>query len=201
MSPFWQATISTLAGVVVGFLLVVVREWWRERPRLTVKIVGGRCAYASRAMQFIGSISPSGPQFGDSVWVQADPSAPKVTLVLQLDLLWVNTSHIDNAVHGVRLVIHRKAPLVVNCPAMQPAEGGGTEPFSGVSVPANSFTQVRLRFEFPKETFGQFPEWTFDEKTHYTLEATPIRGREKHLRVEPMAHVVLGLKDGASIGI
>jgi hypothetical protein len=84
---------------------------------------------------------------------------------------------------------------------MQGAEGGVTEPFSGVSVPANSFTQVRLRFEFPKETFGQFPEWTFDEKTHYTLEATPIRGRERHHRIEPMAHIVLGLKNGASVGI
>jgi hypothetical protein len=200
MPPFWQATISTLAGVVVGFLLVIAREWWRERPRLRIKIEGGRSAYAIQAMQMMRTL-PTGPQPGDLVWVQRPASDPEATLLLELDLLLINSSHVDNAIGGLRLVIHRQPPMIVNCPAQYGDGEHKGQPFFGVNVPANSLQHLRLHFEFPKRMYGQFPEWSFDAETSYTLEATPVRGRERALRVEPTGFWVIGLKDDEPVGI
>ena len=200
MNPFWQGTISTLAGVVVGFLLVIAREWWHERPQLRIKIEGGRCAYATQATQMMRTL-PRGPQPEDLVWVQRPASDPEATLLLELDLLLINRSHVDNAIGGVRLVIHRQPPTIASCPANYGDGDHKGEPVFAANVPANSLQHLRLHFAFSKQRYGQFPEWTFDAKTSYTLEATPVRGREKALRVEPVGLWVIGLKDDEPVGI
>jgi hypothetical protein len=141
--------LGSLIGVVLGFGLGWVRDWWNSRPRIDVRVGLVRTVYAV----FVAMMMKY-------AWMQCDETSqePNTTLLVLLNIAVLNESG-DDAVSIAELILQgaKVAQHPISMPASAPRVDGNhlyvpamvanERRFLGQNLLAHSLTDVRLIFE------------------------------------------------------
>jgi len=177
--------VGSLLGVVLGFGLGWVRDWWGSRPRIDVRVGLVRTVYAV----FVAMMMKY-------AWMQCDETShePNTALLVLLNVAVLNESS-DDAVSIAELIVQgAKVPeQPTSMPASQPrVEGdvlyvpsmvGNERRFLGQNLSGHSLTDLRLVFEIYRRDLTE-TAWSTILESQTTLSITTIRGAKGKTNVD-----------------
>lgn len=177
--------LGSLVGVVLGFGLGWVRDWWNSRPRIDVRLGLGRAVYAV----FVAMMMKY-------AWIQRDETSaePNTALLVLLNVAILNESSDDAlstaelVVSGARVAEHpssmpASAPRVEGNVLFAPAMVANERRFLGQNLPAHTLTDVRLVFEIFRRDLTD-AAWSRLLDSEPTLSLKTIRGAKAKTEVD-----------------
>jgi hypothetical protein len=177
--------LGSLVGVVLGFGLGWVRDWWNSRPRIDVRVGLVRTVYAV----FVAMMMKY-------AWMQRDETSqePNTAVLLLLNIAVLNESSDDAMstaeliVSGAKVAEHptsmpASAPRIEGNVLYAPAMIANERRFLGQNLPAHSLTEVRLVFEIYRRDLTA-PAWSTLLDSKPALSITTIRGARAKINVD-----------------
>jgi hypothetical protein len=149
-----------LAGVIIGFALARIADWWRARPNAVIASVRTRSLYAHPVAVM-----------HKNAWIQCAPDHdwnPHVLVVI--NAMVHNRGSDDDAVMEAGLIagdgVQYKAP----------GKDSMVEAFVPVPLKAHGIASLRMVFELPRLRLGD-DLWSRVETSSFTLKLTTLRGQ------------------------
>jgi hypothetical protein len=157
-----------LAGVIVGFALARVSDWWRTRPNSVIMDVQTRSLYAAH----VAGMSRR-------AWIQCAPDEARVGAyaLVVINTMVHNKSADDDAIMRAELVAGNGGRF------WAPAMESMVQAFVPVPIKAHGIEPLRFVFELARGDLGD-ELWSRIETSCFTLQLTTLRGQRPSKKVD-----------------